>query len=433
MAEPGATGVGAVLPSYRRRPNGSCQDMRLIVASPNGIDPVLSVARAASRQGNLERAFTSFQTPPWATSLLRPFGSRNRGSAWLQRRVVVGVRPGEMQAVGTAYEVLRATAAYVPGAQRLASRLLYRGKGAFDQAVADRLATASFDAVVGHYASSQLTMTEANRLGRMSVLIFENSHPTYHNNHLAELAGLGPDHHEMISRGVQARVEAELQLADLILVPSAFVRNQLVSVGVMPEKVAVEPYGVDPLLFKPGSPPSRTRDRPLRCLCVGQVSHRKGVSAVLRAARRLGDDVEVTLLGPIVSPEVLRGRTGNVHIMRTRGQRDIAAAMKVADVLVVASLDDAYPLVTLEAMAAGLPVVVSSNSGTSEFIHDGRDGLLIPPGDSDALCGALCRLANAQMRSRLGSAARRKIEEHASWDDYGNRVIGRILKWMVRG
>jgi glycosyltransferase involved in cell wall biosynthesis len=83
--------------------------------------------------------------------------------------------------------------------------------------------------------------------------------------------------------------------------------------------------------------------------------------------------------------------------------------------------------VAVEAMASGLPVVVSDHAGSSEVISNGRDGFVIAAGDVQALVDAIERLVeSADLRAAMGEAARRRVENENSWNAYGDAVLQRI-------
>jgi glycosyltransferase involved in cell wall biosynthesis len=98
------------------------------------------------------------------------------------------------------------------------------------------------------------------------------------------------------------------------------------------------------------------------------------------------------------------------------GERDdVAEQLARADVFVLSSRSEGLPMAILEAMAAGLPVVATAVGGIPELVADGETGLLVPPGDADALAEALRRLvADPELRRRLGDAARTRVEERFS-------------------
>ncbi|MGA8029863.1 MAG: glycosyltransferase family 4 protein [Bryobacteraceae bacterium] len=83
-----------------------------------------------------------------------------------------------------------------------------------------------------------------------------------------------------------------------------------------------------------------------------------------------------------------------------------------ADIFVFSSFAEGLPVVLMEAMAHGIPCVAPSIAGIPELIQDGVDGLLVSASDEQAMAAAIARLTdNPDLRSELGHAARRKIEE----------------------
>jgi sugar transferase (PEP-CTERM/EpsH1 system associated) len=94
---------------------------------------------------------------------------------------------------------------------------------------------------------------------------------------------------------------------------------------------------------------------------------------------------------------------------------DVAEILAACDVFVLPSLWEGMPNVVLEAMAVGLPVVATQVGGVPEIVLDGETGLLVPPGDSETLAQALIRLLrDPDLRSRMGRAGRRRVEQHFS-------------------
>jgi L-malate glycosyltransferase len=92
-------------------------------------------------------------------------------------------------------------------------------------------------------------------------------------------------------------------------------------------------------------------------------------------------------------------------------RRDVPELLAAADLFVLPSLWEGLPLVLLEAMAAGLPAIVTAVGGNTEVVQDGISGTVIPPGDAQALTTAVCSLlSDPFMRDRLGRAARQRFE-----------------------
>ena len=385
--------------------------MRLVVATPYPEGSTLAIARVAAGSGSLETLYVS--------------GFPRRIERFLPRRGAgqdAGIPSDHVRARAGSAELVRGLLARTRGMEALSSRTMYAAKMAFDRAVARELPPV--DVVLGIFASCALTLQGARDAGSLAVLNFVNSHPDDHNRFLRDLAGLHCRSHEFVPDHVSKRVERELQLADLVLVPSRFVLDQLVRRGFPPTRIALIPYGVDAAAFP--AAPERRPDGPIRCLFVGQLSHRKGIPILLRAARRL-PDVEFLLTGPLVSPGVLHGLPGNVRRTGTMRHSDVAASMRASDIFVLPSIEDSYGLVVVEAMASGLPTVVSDHVGASEVIEPGVTGLVVPAGDDDALAAAIRRLADdAEFRSRMGRAARERVSADQSWSRYGADVMAAI-------
>jgi glycosyltransferase involved in cell wall biosynthesis len=110
------------------------------------------------------------------------------------------------------------------------------------------------------------------------------------------------------------------------------------------------------------------------------------------------------------------GLSDRVRLVGRMTSDGVAAELAAADVLVAPSVPtrsgkrEGIPVVLMEAMATGLPVVASRLSGIPELVTDGVDGLLVPPGDDEALADALARLADDRaLRERLGTAGRETV------------------------
>jgi glycosyltransferase involved in cell wall biosynthesis len=276
-------------------------------------------------------------------------------------------------------------------------------------------------------ASSARTFAAARAAGKATVLNFVNSHPAAQNHYLHELAGLTAGHHEMVPPEVARDVDRELALADLVLVPSRFVLEQLRSRGLEERRLAVEPYGIDPGPYTSVQRKKRPGED-VACVMVGQIGFRKGVRILLDAARLLeGRGVRFRLVGPMVSPSAYRDPPPNVDWAGARAPAGVPAELGLADIFVLPSLEDSYGLVVLEAMAAGLPVVTTTHTGASELLTHGVEGLVVPAGDVGALVDAVQWLARDPVRRQaMGEAARRRVLATSGATSYTDRVLGRV-------
>jgi glycosyltransferase involved in cell wall biosynthesis len=398
----------------------------LAVATPHQESSSTAIAKAAARSDQLGRLYTTLHTARWAPAARYVPGKLGEGlRRELGRRTFSGIPTERIETVASVSQLAQIAAIRLPLPHTVAARSLYAAKARFDQAVARRLRARSWDAVIATNASAERTLASARRGGAFAVLNFIDSHPMYQNRFLKEFWGLPDGHPELIAPRVQRRVERELELADLVLVPSRFVARQLASTGVPNAKIALRAYGVDLQTFTPAGAGAVQDRRRLLCLYVGQMSHRKGVRVLIDAARRLRDQpVDFQLVGHVVSPEVLDSLPENVRWQAPAVQTRVSELMRTADLFVLPSVEDAFGLVVAEAMACALPVIASDHAGASELITDGRDGMVASAGDVRALAAAIERLVESpDLRAEIGTSARRRVEQESGWSQYGEQVL----------
>lgn len=210
------------------------------------------------------------------------------------------------------------------------------------------------------------------------------------------------------------RNEQEYQLADLIVAGSSFVRGTLLQAGVSTDKIAVAEYGCDPLAW-PHSRRKREHDAQLNVAVIGSDIVRKGILRTLMAARRVGG-VRVQVFGAVA--DLPGGTTGWSDVGEFYGhvpRADLVAHLTRCHVFCLPSVWEGSAYAIGEAMASGLPVIVSPNAGS--FMRDGIDGILVPVGDVDAIAEAMERLKAESTRSAMGLEARKNAEVH-TWGHY---------------
>ena len=406
--------------------------MQLTISTPYRENATVSIAQAATARAQLERFYTTLYLARWQPGVQRLPLIGPKLAKVFSRRAYAGIPAARATNLAILSELAHISTRRLFGSRfpALATSRMYRVKAQFDKAVARRLDMHPADALVGMYGASLESFRIMRQRGGLTVLNFVNSHPDEHNRFLVALAGLTASHHEMIPGWMSQRVEAELALADLVLAPSRFVAGQLLAHGVPSDKIALLPYGVDLRAFHPRLQQVSAPDkRPLECLYVGQISHRKGIRVLLDAARRCRQlPVRFRLIGPMVSAEVFDGGLpDNVIYEGPNLPGGVAEAMRQADLFVLPTLEDSFALVVFEAMATGLPVVVTCNAGSAELIEDGLDGLIVLAGDATALTEAIRRLLEQPaLRQQLGDAARAKVQAAHSWDAYGAAVLQAI-------
>src|SRR5215218_6977881 len=213
--------------------------------------------------------------------------------------------------------------------------------------------------------------------------------------------------------------------AEAVLVITPRLRRLLLADGIDENRVHLIPPGVNPSLFEgPFEDPFAGIGRP-RVLFVGRLAPQKGVHTLVEAAGLLEDpSVRVLLVGD--GPERKAERIDAGDRLRFLGffaHERLPAAMAHADVLVLPSLYEELGTVLLEAMWAGLPIVASRTGGILDVIEDGVNGLLVPPGDPEALARAIDRLlADRALAYRLSEGARARGKDY-DWEVLAGRVL----------
>lgn len=183
------------------------------------------------------------------------------------------------------------------------------------------------------------------------------------------------------------------------------------------------PNGVDLTSFTPGQPVSY--EGPLRVLCVGRLIERKGQHHLIEAIKRLSDegiDVQLDLVGTgdaraANEAHVARlGLTTRVRFLGYVPREEIARHYAAAHVFVLPSYNEGMSVALLEAMAAGLAVVVTPTGGTPELVQPGANGLIFNWADVAELAAHLQRLAQDRaLVRRMGDASRRRATDF-SWE-----------------
>jgi glycosyltransferase involved in cell wall biosynthesis len=202
---------------------------------------------------------------------------------------------------------------------------------------------------------------------------------------------------------------------------------------VPPHLVTRIPNAVIPASDEPPDPAGPLPDAWVEGPLVGVVARlqpEKGVANFLKAAARVSE-ISPRARFLVVGDGPLREELLNLveHLgiserVRFLGYRtDSRALMGLMDLLVVPSLTEGSPLIVLEAMAAGVPVVASAVGGIPDQVRHGREGILVPPDDPDALGDALgALLRDPAYARRLGEAGRRRTENEFSHETLVRRI-----------
>ncbi len=269
---------------------------------------------------------------------------------------------------------------------------------------------------------------KARRLGARVVVIGASSHPATQTRLLKEEYARYGVRFEPTSKISFRRMSTDLARADQILAASKFVYESMLENGVDEKRLSLAPFGVDSQLFHP-----RTEETDLFVvLFVGQVCLRKGVQYLLPAWAELGlKKARLIFAGPISDDaRALVKEFGKRQDIEFLGLvRNPVELYRQASVFAFPSIEEGSALVTYEAMASGLPVIVSENTGSVG--RDGVDGFIVPIRDVDALKEKILYLyRNEEVRRQMGHAARCRVEEY-TWERFGNQIADTYERVLV--
>lgn len=291
------------------------------------------------------------------------------------------------------------------------------------------------DVLQTHLVDAAMVGLAAGRLARTPLMIVTRHHL---------------DQHQLLKRPVHVEIDRmTARLADRVIVPAAAVRDHMVAVErVAPGRIEVIHHGLDADAFA-ASPGAERQIREEFGLdgafvmgYVGWLDPAKGVTSVLAAAGALRSRIgplRVLVLGdhpdPMVRQAVAReierrGLGGEVVLAGYRP--DVAACMQAMDVLVHPSRSEALPQVLIEAMAVGTPVVATSVGGIPEIVDAGRTGVLVAPGDTEALAAAIERLfRDRELRHRYARASVARARSHFAASEMVQRHLACYRRWLV--
>jgi glycosyltransferase involved in cell wall biosynthesis len=250
---------------------------------------------------------------------------------------------------------------------------------------------------------------------------------------------------------IEARIAAE---ADAIVATCTDEIRELIGLGAAPRRLHVVPCGVDLATFRPDPPigaglPSRLPPRSARnrLVCLGRLVERKGVDTVIEALAAVPDAELLVAGGPDADdlgsdPDCRRlratatrcGVADRVRLVGRVGRAEAAELIASADLLVSVPAYEPFGIVPLEAMAGGVPAVVSAVGGMLDTVVDGVTGVHVPPGDPATLATTLrTLLADPAHRRAMGRRGAERAVARYGWDVVARRtedvyalVLGRL-------
>ncbi len=266
------------------------------------------------------------------------------------------------------------------------------------------------------------SMRKAKKQGAKAVL----DYPIFHFSTIREIMkeeyerfGLKAPEHLVKDDVNILRKKQEIEEADFILVPTQRIAEDFVRYGKPPEQVHAIQYGFNPARF---TPKEKSSER-FRVLFVGIVGFRKGVYYLMEAFKQLRlKDAELILISPIEEDfkPILSKYEGIFRYIHSLPNEKLSEAYQSASIFVFPSLVEGSAYVIYEAMASGLPVIVSENAGA--VARDGIDGFVLPIRNIEALKEKILMLyENKDLRRQMGKSAAEYVKQF-TWDNYRQKL-----------
>lgn len=303
---------------------------------------------------------------------------------------------------------------------------------AFDWHVARKL-TGHGNVFIGWSAGSLHSLRRAKALGMTTFLERGSSHMLTQQELMTEEFALNGLRYAGHHPGITERELIEYEEADYVCVPSSFVRQTFLDRGFPEEKLLVNAYGVDLENFPKGEKP----DDVFRVIFCGALSIRKGLTYLLQAFSELNlPDSELLLIGSRqaeTEPLLARHASERIRHIGPFREFDLHEYYRLGSVFCMPSIEEGMAMVQAQALASGLPLICTTNSGGADLITEGEQGYVVPIRDVEALKRKILLLyENPELRMTMSRAARARVENGFAWSDYGDRAIANYRRGLGR-
>jgi starch synthase len=272
---------------------------------------------------------------------------------------------------------------------------------------------------------------QAEKIGALKVVDCPNSHPTTYRGYWQRECDLWcPGEKVPIPGWMFARMNRELERADIVIVQSDFCKQSMVWNGIPPYKVYVNPMGVDTSIFKRREQvPSKPR-----FIAVGTICVRKGHQYLFRAfekVKKILPDAELICVGDYKTDfRMERPKWDGTFTHHEKlSHPEIAKLLQGCTAFVFPSQEEGIARAQIEALACGLPIIGTHEGGATTLVQDEVEGFIVRGRDPDHIAEAMIRAAtDRELNRRMGEAAHKKGAVGKTWQDYGDRLLAEYTK-----
>jgi glycosyltransferase involved in cell wall biosynthesis len=307
----------------------------------------------------------------------------------------------------------------------------------FDRWVSWRLSKAKSQVFIGWSGMSLHSMRRAKKKGMFTILERSSSHILFQNKILQEeYKKFGIDF--SIHPSVIKKELLEYQEADMISIPSDFVRDSFIAHGFDQNKLMVNPFGANKY-FTPKGREKQSPANKLRIVYLGTLSVRKGLIYLFQALDRLkipSDQLEVWFLGSIdndIKSSIIKYQKDNWIFYGHINHYDLQSFLVKCDIGIQPSVEEGLSMVIPQMMSCGIVPVVTINTGGGNIIQSEQSGFIIPIRDPDVIAEKISILFHDRDRlNQMSDAAVSAVSSGFTWDDYGKRYVNNISKLISK-
>jgi glycosyltransferase involved in cell wall biosynthesis len=287
--------------------------------------------------------------------------------------------------------------------------------------VASRSIPSDTEIVVSWTGTAYAAFKKARSIGARCILDRGSSHPEYCRKILNEEYAKF-DKTKKLPIDSNPTKSTIYNDADYVCIPSLFVKRTFLEYGFPEDKLIHVPYGVDLSEFYSQPKPEGV----FRVIFVGGMRLHKGVHYLLEAFSGLNfPDAELWLVGPrsAETDYYFKKYVGHYKHFEPVPQDKLVELYNQASVFAICSVQEGLAMVQLQAMACGLPVICTKNTGGEDFIREGIDGFVIPIRDVEKIRERILTLyKNIELRKKM-SAAVVERSKFFTWKEYGNKIV----------
>jgi glycosyltransferase involved in cell wall biosynthesis len=257
------------------------------------------------------------------------------------------------------------------------------------------------DHIISSYGYTNFCFRKVKKNGGNTFLDAGNSHPENFWDVVSEEHRIWGVERPPYPPHWNQRARKMLDSTDYVICPSRYVEKSYLERGFSKERLLYAPFPTDLAFFKP-EPENVPAAEPLQVICTGGVSLRKGFPYLLEAVRMLRKNLDVRLMlsGRVehtMAPILESYKDIPIDWAPMLGHAELAKRLRKAHVFALLSLEDGFARTVTEALACGVPAVVTTNTGAMDFIVEGKNGYVVPSRDAAAAADAILKAASIRL------------------------------------